>query len=71
MARYADTLWCDGCGVEIVWAPLVAGERHYCCADCFDGFPCKCGERLELEEGRRAGTPESPAISISGIADTG
>lgn len=63
MSRYTNTIWCDGCGVEITWGPRVEGERHYCCQDCLDGLPCKCGERMELDERRRAGG-EAQAQSV-------
>jgi hypothetical protein len=55
MARMDDTIWCDGCGVEILWGPVVAFSREYCCRDCLDGLECKCGERMELDSRRRAG----------------
>ena len=53
-ARMEDTVWCDGCGVEILWGPVVACSRNYCCTDGRDGLECKCGERMELESRRRA-----------------
>ncbi len=49
-----ETVWCDGCGVEITWSPVHDKSRTYCCQDCRDGQPCKCGERMELDERRRA-----------------
>jgi hypothetical protein len=55
MKRTDDVMWCDGCGVEISWAPLKIGNRHYCCEDCHEGRPCECGSRLEMEDERRAG----------------
>jgi hypothetical protein len=51
-------LRCDGCGVEISWAPVVKRAAnstrlyHYCCQDCLDERECTCAERLELEEER-------------------
>jgi hypothetical protein len=51
--------FCDGCGVEITWTPFVVrakgGSRagrtdQYCCADCADGRPCRCGERMEFDD---------------------
>jgi len=54
MARMEDTVWCDGCGVEILWGPVVTHSREYCCRDCLDGLECKCGERMELESRRCA-----------------
>lgn len=55
MVKIRDTIWCDGCGVEIVWTPILKDNLHYCCADCQDGFGCDCGEELE-EEYRESGT---------------
>jgi len=31
---------CDGCGVEITWAPILAEGRRYCCALCAAGGDC-------------------------------
>jgi hypothetical protein len=54
--------FCDGCGVEITWAPYYvnpaatqAGQRRseYCCQDCAAGLRCKCQERMLLEDERR------------------
>ncbi len=47
MVRYRDTLWCDGCGVEIRWKPIVKGQRYYCCLRCFNGEVCDCSNDLE------------------------
>lgn len=54
--RVSDTIWCDGCGVEVLWAPVRAQERDYCCADCRDGYACNCGSRVEEEDYPRAGS---------------
>ncbi|HLE13823.1 MAG TPA: hypothetical protein VI776_03670 [Anaerolineales bacterium] len=53
MAGIEEAVWCDGCGVEITWSPLIEGKRRYCCLDCQRGNPCRCGERMETEEERR------------------
>jgi len=47
MVRYRDTLWCDGCGVEIRWKPIVKDQRSYCCLRCYNGEICNCVEVLE------------------------
>ncbi len=47
MVRYRDTLWCDGCGVEIRWKPIVKDQRSYCCKRCLNGEVCDCAEVLE------------------------
>ena len=48
-----ETTWCDGCGVEITWGPVLDGNRTYCCQDCAQGIPCECGERMEMNDERR------------------
>jgi hypothetical protein len=53
MTRYLDTIWCDGCGAEITWSPVVYGEREYCCEDCRQGLPCECGDRQDFADERR------------------
>lgn len=63
MARYQDTIWCDGCGVEILWSPTIVNRLDYCCEACRDGLPCRCGERMKLDEGRRANTGEAADVS--------
>ena len=42
MAWYAETLWCDGCGVEIHWTPLEKGRQVFCCRRCLKGEECDC-----------------------------
>lgn len=59
MTRKDETIWCDGCGIEILWAPLIVGKRDYCCEDCWDGRECRCAERMELEDDRRTNSSES------------
>jgi len=44
MVRYQDTLWCDGCGVEIRWEPVTKGDLIYCCQTCMLGEVCDCDE---------------------------
>jgi hypothetical protein len=58
---------CQGCGVEITWAPVVKsftgkvhGEhldkhQYYCCQDCPEGLGCDCGARMEMDDERREG----------------
>jgi hypothetical protein len=59
MSRVEGVVWCDNCGVEITWAPLVqVGTVHHhllhiCCQECLEGNPCRCAERMELEEIRK------------------
>ena len=53
MTSIEQTIWCDGCGVEIDWGPLAVGNRRYCCRVCYEGSPCQCGERMELDDEQR------------------
>lgn len=52
MARYKDTIWCDGCGIEITWLPTSKGSQIFCCEDCALGLRCDCDQRLEDPEYR-------------------
>ncbi len=49
-----ESVWCDGCGVEVTWAPVRAGERYDCCQDCRDGLQCDCRQRQELDADERS-----------------
>lgn len=53
MSRNLNTIWCDGCGEEIIWMPLIVSEHHYCCSDCSNGLPCKCYRWSEIDLNRR------------------
>jgi hypothetical protein len=57
MTEWKDTLWCKGCGVEIVGPPVSVGQQHYCCEDCARGLECSCRSWEEQEEGRTSKTP--------------
>ena len=52
MSRYLDTIWCDGCGAEIRWSPVIKDRREYCCDDCSNGLPCECGARQDWDDDR-------------------
>lgn len=52
MPRIEDTLFCDGCGAEVIWAPVVSGSHYFCCQDCRDGLECSCGDRMEHDDER-------------------
>jgi hypothetical protein len=58
--RFRETASCDGCGVEITWAPQPNSQRHYCCTTCFAGRPCACATRMESAADRRARVPTQP-----------
>jgi len=61
MSQQTPEVFCANCGVEITWAPVTVGDRHYCCEDCLAGKTCECGARLESDEDRRsAGGPAYP-----------
>lgn len=64
MTIIEGTIFCNNCGVEITWAPIVIKNFHYCCPDCLAHFPCECGDRMEMEDERRqkAYSPTSPEI---------
>jgi hypothetical protein len=51
-----NPLWCAGCGVEITCEPFAVRKYVYCCQDCAQGIPCRCGERMEIEDERRSST---------------
>ena len=48
-----ETIWCDGCGVEINLSPVLVGTRTHCCRDCAQDIPCECGERMEMDDEHR------------------
>lgn len=60
MALNDEMVWCDGCGVEITWGPIIVGERIHCCRDCAQNIPCRCGERLEIDDYSRSTTEAAP-----------
>lgn len=65
MARFDDTIRCDGCGAEIELSPVLADGYEYCCLDCSQGFKCQCGQKMEMEEPRE-GRSESSGTSDFG-----
>jgi hypothetical protein len=70
MVRYRDTLWCDGCGVEIRWKPIVKDQRSYCCLKCLNGEVCNCAAILEDYPPTSAKRSGMPAIlSIKKLAN--
>lgn len=50
MARTEETVRCDGCGVEILVAPVIVAGFYYCCQDCRDGLECECSKHFEVDE---------------------
>ena len=68
MTWYEEMTWCDGCGVEITWGPLVIETRAYCCQDCAQGYPCACDERMEMEEESRDSGAETTPVHTGYLA---
>jgi hypothetical protein len=62
------TLWCDGCGVDMTWAPHVVGGKQYCCVQCAGGDTCECGYAQENEE--EGGKASHRWASLGGIQGT-
>ena len=61
--RFKETVWCDGCGVEIPWSSPSKAGRHFCCATCFAGEPCGCSVRVQLDDDRRAAS-SAPSLTV-------
>lgn len=57
MSIYKNTVWCDGCGIEILWIPHPSENLHYCCQTCKNGFKCECQPETDEEEERLSRTP--------------
>jgi hypothetical protein len=55
MPRQDEVVYCDGCGAEIVGAPVVRGGRRYCCQDCAEGLACDCALILDDERSEEPG----------------
>lgn len=68
MTWYEEMTWCDGCGVEITWGPLVIETRAYCCQDCAQGYTCACGERMEIEKEIRDSGAETVPVHTGYLA---
>lgn len=47
MSDSNNTIWCSGCGAEILYIPYVLNQKNYCCQDCALGFACQCGRAME------------------------
>jgi len=56
MVWIENTLWCDGCGAEIIGAAVVYKNKYYCCEQCRDGEECDCGAQQEASDERRETT---------------
>jgi hypothetical protein len=60
MPTLDDVLFCDGCGAEIVGAPVIRGETMYCCEECAKGLECDCALVLDDGRGEYVGVTGSP-----------
>ena len=60
MSHSEDTIWCDGCGIEIRWAPYVIETQDFCCQNCAYGLSCDCGETMDWDEEYRDATTPYP-----------
>lgn len=54
MFSQEDAVFCDGCGTEIRWAPVIVMRRHYCCSECAEGRTCACDKQAAWEDERRS-----------------
>ncbi len=52
--------FCDGCGAEVVGAPVVLGPLQYCCLDCSEGRECDCA--LVFEDDRHEAGAEAESF---------
>ena len=64
MTIIEGTIFCNNCGVEITWSPIVVKGCHFCCRDCLSQLGCECGDRMEFEDERRQ-EDYTPTISGS------
>ncbi len=65
MVKMEDTVFCDGCGVEIPLSPVIKNNGEYCCEDCAQGYECECGKRMEPDED--LGMDRGNDISTGGV----
>jgi hypothetical protein len=62
MSDFHETLWCAGCGTEILYSPYVLNRKNYCCQDCAFGYTCECSRAMEREDDyRNAVLPQDEA----------
>ena len=50
MPSIEGVLFCDGCGAEVLGAPVGKDDRVHCCTRCAQGQDCQCA--LVLDDGR-------------------
>ncbi len=66
MTRVDFTIFCDGCGTEILGLPIARGKHDFCCQDCLQGFRCECCSWYSLNDDER----RSDEISEDPLIDT-
>lgn len=66
-----NAVWCDGCGAEVSWAPVVARDGQYCCDDCAAGLWCACRERTSLDLDERVSPPPGMPLGPGSTGWTG
>ena len=64
MVRYQDTIWCDGCGVEMRWEPIEKDNLIYCCREYMLGNRCQC-EDFEDEFPSPQNIPDNTTYTAS------
>lgn len=60
MILHDDFIWCQGCGVEITWSPILVDQHTYCCEECSRGIQCRCAERMEQDDDYQASSSGTP-----------
>ena len=62
MSDFENTIWCAGCGTEILYRPYIINQQVFCCQDCAFGIVCRCGKVLEWDEDYRKPTNSTESI---------
>lgn len=62
MSDFEDTLWCAGCGTEIIFSPFMTNNQVFCCQDCALEIKCNCGRAMEREDDYRDATASIESI---------
>lgn len=53
MSDFENTIWCVGCGTEIIYRPFMVNDQEYCCQECALEMKCNCGRAMERAEDHR------------------
>ncbi|HNT22805.1 MAG TPA: hypothetical protein PKM21_00450 [Anaerolineales bacterium] len=57
MLNLEREVFCENCGAEITCGAYVINDHIFCCKECYEGYPCTCGERMDVEIDRRSSQP--------------